>query len=229
MTTEAEKVNVVDLEQARIRRSMRGMTGQATLVGLYGRVLEDERPHGIGMALGAHRELAGGGADLVACLGAMGIVTVAALDQSDVHSVAIGPSEFRFLCPMTTEAEVGLGLNQHEINVLGLVRTVAVGAGNTIGQVFRLGEVLRFQAGLVTLGANGGCLGRTQSFKANDLGDVSTTIHMGLRGAMAGLATMLIAFEQRRMRSTGKVLVPDLLVTGFANVGLSVRAHGRTW
>jgi len=60
-------------------------------------VLENERPHRIRMALGTNRELTGGSSHLVAGLGAVRIVAVAALDESGVNPVPIGPRELRLL------------------------------------------------------------------------------------------------------------------------------------
>ena len=80
MAAETKKVNVVDLKQPRIRRAMRRVTPQAAFIGLHRSVLENERPHGIGVTLGADRELTGGRSHLVTGLGSVRIVTVAALN-----------------------------------------------------------------------------------------------------------------------------------------------------
>jgi hypothetical protein len=93
--------------------------------------------------------------------------------------------------------------------------------------VLGLGEVLGLETGLVTFGADGSGLRRTQRFEADDLGDVTTAIHMGLRGAMARLTAMLAALEQRRMRGAGKVLLPNLLMAGLAHIGVGVLAAAR--
>lgn len=73
---------------------------------------------------------------------------------------------------------------------------MATGTGNAIGQVFGLGEVLRLQAGLVALKANGRGLRRAQSFKADDLRDIATAIDMSLCWTVARLATMFAIFQQ---------------------------------
>ena len=49
---------------------------------------------------------------------------------------------------------------------------------------------------------------------------------MGLAGTMAALASVLVALQQRGMRSAGKVLLPDFLMAGFADVGFGVLAAG---
>ena len=99
---------------------------------------------------------------------------------------------------------------------------MTVRARNATRQVLGLGEVLRFQASLMASRADLRGLSWTQGFEANDLGDVAAAIHVGLAGTVTALASMLIAFQQGRMRCAGEVLLPDLLMTALANVGWSV-------
>ncbi len=188
-------------------------------------MFEDEGAHGVGVTLGANSKLSGGGAHLSAHLGTVRIMTVAALYESDIDAMAIRPGEFRPLRGMASIAQLRLRFHQQKVDVLGAVRTMAVGASDTIREMFGPGKVLRLQAGLVTLGADRCSLGRTEGFEANDLCDVAAALHMRLPGTMAGLAPVLVAFEQRGVRSIGEVLVPDILVAGLANVGFSVLAR----
>ena len=185
-------------------------------------MLEDEGAHRVGMAFGADRELSGGGPNLVTGFGAVRIMAVAALDEPDIDAMAIWPGKFGLLRGMTSIAQRRLRLRQHEINVVGFVRAMTTGATDTIRQVFRLGEVLRFQTRLVALGADRCRLRRAQIFEADDLGDVAAAIDVGLAGTVTSLASMLIALQQGRMRCAGEVLLPDLLMTALANVGWSV-------
>jgi len=76
----------------------------------------------------------------------------------------------------------------------------------------------------VTSGAYLRGLGWTQIFEADDLGDVAAAINMGLRGAVTALASVLVPFQQRSVRSTGKMLLPNFLVAGLADVSLGVLA-----
>src|SRR5271165_1856244 len=131
---------------------MRRVARQATLVGLDRSVLEDKRSHGVGVALGADCELTCGSPYLVAHLRPVGIVAVAALDQSGVDAVTIWPRELSLLRCMASIAEVGLLLHQQEVDVRRLVGTVTRRATDAIGQMRRLGKILRLQAGLVALG-----------------------------------------------------------------------------
>src|SRR5208283_6038620 len=227
MTTQAKKVDVVDLEQTRIGGAMRGVARQAAFVGLHRSVFEDERPHGVGVTFGADGELTGGSAHLVAHLCSVRIMTIAALYEPDIDAVPIRPGELGFLCSMAPIAQGGLRLHQQEIDIGGAVRTVTIRAADAIRQVFGLRKVCGFQAGLVTLRADRCGFDRTQLLKANDLGEVPAAVHVGLRRTVTALASMLVAFEQRRMRSISKVLVPNLLMARLANVSFGVLACSR--
>ena len=120
MATEAKEIDVVDLKQTRIGRAVRRVARQTTFVGFHRSVLEDERPHGVGVALGADRELSGGGTHLVAGLGSVRIVAVTALHESDIDPMAVGPRELRLLRGVASKAQLGLRLLQHEIDIGGL-------------------------------------------------------------------------------------------------------------
>ena len=108
-------------------------------------------------------------------------MAVAALDKSDIDAMAVRPGEFGLLRGMASVAQLSLRLHQQEVDVLGAVRAVTGGATDAIRQVFGLGEVLRFQAGLVALGADRRGLRRTQRLKANDLGEIAAAVNVGLR------------------------------------------------
>ena len=174
-------------------------------------MFEDEGPHGVGVALCAHRELPRGGAHLVARLRPVRVMTVAALYESDIDAVPVRPGELSPLRGVASVAQVRLRLLQHEIDISRTVRAMAGRAADAIRQMFGLGKVLRFQAGLVTFRADCGRLRRTQGLKANDLGDVAATVHVGLPRTMTTLASVLVPFKQRGVRSAGKVLVPHFL------------------
>ena len=227
MTAQAKKVDVVDLEQTGIRGPVRRVARQASLVGLHRSVFEDERPHGVGMALGADRKLAGGGAHLVAGLRSVRIMTVAALDEPDIDAMPVGPGEFSLLRGMASIAQRRLGLRQHEIHIARVVRVVTVRARNATCQMLGLGEVLRFQAGLMASGADLRGLSWTQGFEADDLGNVAAAIHVGLAGTVTALASMLAALQQRGVGSARKVLVPHFLMAGLADVSFGVLSTGR--
>ena len=140
---------------------MRRVTRQAALIRLHRRMFEDEGPHRIGVAFGADCELSCRCANLMSGLGAMRVVTIAALNQSHLDAVPVRPSKLGLLRSVAPEAKVLLRFNQHEIHIGGFVRTMASGATDAVRHMLRLGEVLRLQAGLMALGADGGRLRRT--------------------------------------------------------------------
>lgn len=207
---------------------MRRVAGKTALIGFHGSVLENERPHGVRMALGANRKLPGGRSHLVTGLGAVRIVAVAALDESDINTMPVRPREFRLLGGMAAVAQGSLRFYQKKIDLGGAVGTVTGGTADAIGQVLRVGKILRFQAGLVALGTDRRGLGRTQGFETNDLGGIAAAVNVGLRGAVTSLTSVLIAFEQRGVRRTREVLVPHFLVTRLANVSVGVLAARRS-
>ena len=172
---------------------MRRVAGHAAFVCFHRRVFEYEGPHGVGVAFGANRELAGGGADLMSDLSAVGIVAVTALHEPDIDAVAIGPGELGFLRSMATETKVGLRLHQHEIYVFGFVWAVARGATDAAGEMSGFREVLGFQTGLVTRGADGSGLRRRECLKADDFSYIPAAVNVRLTRTMARLATMLLA------------------------------------
>src|SRR6516162_9704351 len=161
MAAETQEVDVIHLQQARIGRSVGGVTGQAALVGLHRSMLKHERSHRVCVALGTDGELSRCSTNLMPGLRAVRIVTIAALYQPDLNPVAVGPVEFCFLRGMTPEAQILLRFHQHEIDVSGFVRAVAGSATEAVCHVFRFGEILCLQARLMTLGSDGGRLSRT--------------------------------------------------------------------
>jgi hypothetical protein len=147
------------------------------------------------VALCANRELAGGSSHLVAGFGAVGIVAIAALYEPDIDAVTIGPGEFGFLCGMASIAQRSLRFYQQEIHVGGAMWAVTGSTAYAICQVFGLGKVLRFQAGLMTLRADRCRLRRTQCLKANNLCDVPTAVNVGLGRTMTRLASVLFTLS----------------------------------
>jgi len=131
------------------------MTGQATLVGLHRSVLKHKGSHGVGVALCTDRELSCRSTNLMPRLCTVGIVAVAALNQSHLDPMSVRPGELGFLRSVASEAEVLLRFDQHEIYVGGFMRTVARCATEAVRHVHRFGEVLCFQTGLMALGADG--------------------------------------------------------------------------
>ena len=132
--------------------------------------------------------------------------------------MAEGPGELGLLLHVAAVTQVGLLFHQQEVHVSRLMRVVAVGAGNAVGQVFGLGEVLRLQAGLMALQTDGGGLRRAEGFEADDLGDIAAAVDVRLGGTVTGLAAVLAILQQGRVWCVVEVLVPHLLVAGLADI-----------
>ena len=207
---------------------MRRVAGKTALIGLHGSVLENEWAHGVGMALGTNRKLTGSSSHLMTGPAAVRIVAVAALDESNVNPMAVRPREFRLLRGMAAVAQGSLRLYQKKIDFGGGVGTVTRSTADAVGEVLRVGKILRFQTGLVALGADRRRLGRTQGFKTDDLGGIAAAVNMGLCRSMTSLAAMLIALEQRGVRRAGEVLLPYFFVACLADLGVGVLAARRS-
>ena len=157
----------------------------------------------------------------------MRIVAVAALNESGIDTVPIRPRELGLLRGMARVTQAGLRFHQQEIDIRGIVRTMACGATDPVCQMGRLGKILRLQAGLVALGADGCRLRRTQLLEANDLRNIASAVNVGLRWTMTTLTSMLVTLEQRGVRCIRKMLVPHFLVAGLADVSVGVLTIGR--
>ena len=107
-------------------------------------MLKDKGSHGVGVALGADRELTGGGTDLVPSLRSVRIVAVATLHQSGIDAVTVGPRKLRLLRSMASIAQQRLRLYEQKIHFLGHVRAMTRTATYTFRQVLGPGEVLGF-------------------------------------------------------------------------------------
>ena len=137
--------------------------------------------------------------------------------------MAEGPGELGLLLHVAAVTQVGLLFHQQEVHVSRLMRVVAVGAGNAVGQVLGFGEVLGLQAGLMALEADGGGLRRAEGFEADDLGDIATAVDVRLGRTVTGLAAVLAILQQGRVWCVVEVLVPHLLVASLADI------VGRVW
>ena len=84
------------------------MARQAALVGFHRSMLEDERPYRVRVALRANGELTGGVTHLMAGLGTVRIVAIAALDETGIHAMAVRPCKFCFLGGVAAVAQGSL-------------------------------------------------------------------------------------------------------------------------
>src|ERR1700733_3105786 len=105
VTLETELVHLRPVDQMRIRRAVRRVTGQATL-DLHRRGLVLERPGFIGVAVQTDGLLRGGSAQLVSLESAVRIVAITTLDQAFVHPMMSGLGKIRFdlaVAPVTKQ------------------------------------------------------------------------------------------------------------------------------
>src|SRR5450631_111489 len=107
MALQAKRIDVGDVQQACVGRTVRGMAGDASL-GLDHWVLKHKRTRGFGMALGAYRVLIGSRFQLLALERAMRIMAIAASHQPFIYFVMKGLSERRFHLRVAGVAEIGL-------------------------------------------------------------------------------------------------------------------------
>src|SRR5664279_3340997 len=208
MAPQAKEVHIVHLQHSWVGGPMRCVARQAGVLSLYRSVLENKRSHGIGVAFGTDCELPRCSSYLVPHLRAVRVVTITALNQSSIHAVAVRTRKFSLLRGMASVAQLCLLLHQQEIDVLGFVGTMTGRTTDAISKMRRLREILRLQARLVAFGADGRGLGRRQSFETNNFADVASAINVCLRRSVTGLASVLLTFQQRRMWSISKMLVP---------------------
>src|SRR5262249_35061999 len=143
------EIHLAALEQARIRRAMRGMAG-GTTVDLYHRGVEDKGPGLVGVALEADGVARGRGAELARFESARLIGAINALDQAFVNAMVEGTGECLLHLQVAVETELGLLLAQQVLGFLGIVRIVAVGAADIVLQVRGAPEVCVLSAVLMT-------------------------------------------------------------------------------
>ena len=222
VTLEAELVHLGPVEQMRIRRAVRRVTGQAAL-DLHRRMLVLERPGFIGVAVQTDGLLGGGGAQLVGLETAVRIVAIAALDQAFVHPMMGRLGKVRFDFAVATVAKQGLRGRQQIARHVGRVLGVATGAPNIILEMFRTQEVA---AGFVPLMATEAARARFlggKLLKTDDLRDVSSGSNVRLARSMATLASLRLWTRMRRLGGlpvcAAFEAVAFRLVTGFAGVG----------
>lgn len=149
VTLEAEQVHSADFQHPWVSRTVRTMTALTSL-GFHRDMLVDERPLFVCVALVANLISTWQGADLTQVGSAVRIVAVAALDESFIDSVVIGPAEIRACRSMTAITKLGLFLNQQVLGFLTVMGRMAVEASDIAIGMGRLAEMSLFLAGSVT-------------------------------------------------------------------------------
>lgn len=113
----ALKAQKIDLAHAQETRVCRPMWRVATIAAFRfdGHVLVNKRTEFVGMTLGANLVATRQCPYLTDGGGAMGVVTIAALDQAFIDAVVIGLGKIRLGGRMASVAEIGLRSHQQEL------------------------------------------------------------------------------------------------------------------
>ena len=189
MALQAKQVDVAHPEHVNIRAAMRNMTGRATL-DLYGLVFEHKRPLLIGVARDTNCVLCWGGSHLLGTNGAVRIVTIGALDQSFVNSMAERHFKLGLLLEMARVAQLGLRLRQQKLFGFRLVRRVTGDATDIVLRMDRVDCVHMLRpAGVATHATGTDFLGRS-ILKRENFGFVATAVNVRLPGTVASFATL---------------------------------------
>ena len=100
-------------------------------------VFECEGAHDFGMTVCANWKLPGCGSQLPTHETAMRIVAVAALDQPDIDTMAIGAAEFRFFLGMASITQQRLLIFEKVVRLGGMVGRMAGKTSDSIREVHR--------------------------------------------------------------------------------------------
>jgi hypothetical protein len=186
---EAKQVHVAHPEHVSIRPSVRNMTGRATL-DLYRLVFEHKRPLLIRVARETNCVLCRGGSHLLGANSAMRIVTIGALDQSFVNSMAERHFKLGLLLEMARVTQLGLRFRQQKLFGFRLVRRVAGDATDIVLRVDRVDRVHMLRpAGVATHASGVDFLGRGILEREN-FRFVATAVNVRFPWTMASFATL---------------------------------------
>jgi hypothetical protein len=223
---QAKQIHVAHPEHVSIRASVRNMTGRATL-DLYRLVFEHKRSLLVDVARKTNRVLCGGGPHLLGTNGAVRIVTVGALDQSFVNTMAERHFELGFLLEMARVTQFGLRFRQQKLFGLRLVRRVAGDTTDIVLGVNRVDSVHVLRpAGVATHASGVDFLGR-RVLERDNFGLVATTVHVRFPGTVASFTTLplraFLAIEgrykvRRCLEMVEKILRGHIRVTRLARL-----------
>jgi|HubBroStandDraft_5_1064220.scaffolds.fasta_scaffold18591_2 hypothetical protein len=186
---QAKQVDVAHPEHVNIRAAMRNMTGRATL-DLYGFVFEHKRPLLIGVARETNRVLCCGGSHLLGADGAVRIVTIRALHQSFVNTMAERHFKLGLLLKMARVTQLRLRFRQQKLFGLRHVRRMAGDATDIVLRVDRVDRVHVLRPAGVTTHATGvDFLGRSILEREN-FGLVATAVNVRFPGTVASFAAL---------------------------------------
>jgi hypothetical protein len=222
---EAKQIHLADLQQPRVRRTVRHMTTGAAF-GFDWQVLEYERPLLVPMALEADLILFGASSQLLGQEPAVLVVAVTALNQTLLDPVAEWPIEFGSYLGVALVAQLGLLFDEQRLLNLGFVGRMATDATHVITGVGRAQEIGMLVAISVAIQAALGGFLRTQGLETDDLCDIAATLDVGLTGPVTGFTALMVRrgflVKYRTVMGSPLEMLCQVLVTGFAGVGADV-------
>ena len=148
MALVAQCVDLRHVQQSSILRTMRSMAPQTSLR-LDRGMLVDERPTRLRVALGADRVLIRRGLEVVVPESAVGIMAIAALDQTFVHLMVKRHIERRFNVGVALKTERRLRSLEQLLFVRAGMHAVAAGAAD-VGLGVRRAQEVRVRSGVAT-------------------------------------------------------------------------------
>lgn len=229
MATDAQKIDLVLLQQALIRRTVRCVTSGATFD--LRLMLVNEGALFFGVAFVTDLISRSVRPQLFRPKCPVGAVAIIALDESLIHAVMKGTHEFGTHARVACVTEVRR-LSLHQVLAfLGVVRRVAINARDAVGQVRRAVIVSMLFGVLVAAKAASAGLLRRGVFKGIDFGFIAAAVDVLFPRAMASLAAMpLHAFVRVELRVHGGGEVGrsgemgvEVLVAGLAGIGTHVK------
>jgi len=200
-------------------------------------VLINERPLFVRVALIADLIVAVGPAKLTRLETSMRVMAIGALNQSFVDPVVKRPSEFRAHVQVAGVAELRRGFLEQELALFGVVRRMAVIAGNSALEVRGAREIVLLVAALVAAQAASAGLLRCRVLEGEDFGFVATAVDVLFSRAVASLAAMPFhAFVRVELRVHGggevgrrREMRIEVLMACLTGVGTDVEAGIRRW
>ena len=228
MATNAQEIDLILLKHALIRRTMGRMTGHAAFNFCF--MLVDVRPLFLGVALVADLVPSRIRPQLFGAKSPVRTVTIVALDQSLVHTVAEGARKFSPDIHVTRETKFRRLRLHQELTFLGTMRRMTIEATYAVCQVHRAVIVpMLFGVLMAAQTASAGLL-RRGVLKGKDFGLIASAVDVLFPRAMTSLAAMpLRAFVcvELRVHGGGEVgrsgeMRIDVFMACLAGIGTNV-------
>jgi hypothetical protein len=227
VTLQTQQVHVAQLQHVWIRSAMHQVAGLAA-INFHRLMLEHKRSLLVCVAREADLILRRRGAHLLRPHRAVRIVAVRALHQALVHAVVERHVEFRLLRQVAGIAELGLGLHQHEIRVLPVVRRMAGNATDLVLGMFGVDGVhMLSAAGVAAQATRINFFGRG-FLEEEELGRIRWIGYVARGGAVAILAAVLGDATFFVCLLPVRTFLPAIVNVCMARLA-ALRTHIRRW